>query len=135
MAAKLTTQAVQDVLLECLSDGSESVKVQGIIRHFSFSKVKLAEHADEIFALLLELPDDFMSSKGGGTSFLLACHDKHGNHWGEHPDMEALFCLGIAIDKVSFPMFRELWKLMPGGMPYLFVKDSDEDSQQDSRLL
>lgn len=132
MAAKLTSQAVNEILHKCFSDGSEGVDVDGIVSRFSFSKAKLAEHADEIYALLLELPEDFMSSKGGGTSFLMACHDKDGNHWGEHPDMEALVCLGIAINKVSFLMFREMWKLMPGGMPYLFVKDSHEDYQQSS---
>lgn len=125
MAAKLTAKAVHDIMMDCFADGSESIDVDGIVCRFSFSKAKLEEHRAEIYTLLLELPDDFMSSKGGGTSFLMACHDKHGNHWGEHRDMEALICLGIGIDKASFLMSREMWKLMPGGMPYLFVKDTD----------
>ena len=132
MAAKLTAQAVRDILHDCFADGSEAVDVDGIVSRFSFSKAKLAERADEIYALLLELPEDFLSSKGGGTSFLMACHDKDGNHWGEHQDMEALVCLGIAIRKASFLIPRAIRKHLPGGMPYLFVKDSHEDSQQSS---
>ena len=135
MAAKLTTQAVQDVLLECLSDGSESVKVQGIIGHFSFSKVKLEAHRQQVIELLYELPAQFQIAHGGGWSFLQAAYDKHGNHWAEHPTMEALFCLGIGLDVAGYVLPREAWSVFPGGMPYIYIKDCYENPQQDSRLL
>ena len=43
--------------------------------------------------------------------------------------MEALITLGIAAGLVNFLLPREMWKMMPGGMPYLFVKDTYENSQ------
>jgi hypothetical protein len=36
--------------------------------------------------------------------------------------MDQLFTLGIAIEKVSFQLPREMWNVLPGGMPYLVVK-------------
>ena len=58
---------------------------------------------------------------GGGWSFLQACVDKNGNHWGEHSNMEELFCLGIAIGKVESLLPRDMWKVLPGGVPYYVI--------------
>lgn len=72
--------------------------------------------------MLGELDDSFKVSGGGGMSFLQAGMDKHGNHWAEHPTMEALFCLGIGLDLVEWCVPRELWGMCPGGVPYVQVK-------------
>lgn len=130
MDAKLTTQAVRDLIQKCLSNEPERIEVNGIVSNFSFSKVKLEEHRGEILELLLELPEPFQVSKGGGWSFLQACFDKHGNHWAEHPTMDALFCLGQGAGLVDYLLPRKDWVLFPGGMPYLYIKDSHEDPQQ-----
>ena len=121
--AVLSTKAVNDLMMACLSDGSEEVIVDGIVAKFSFSQAALDEHASEIRDLLAELPANFMEKGGGGWSFLQSCMDKDGNHWGEHPMMEALMCLGIAIGKVQYLIPRAMWKVMPGSMPYFYVKE------------
>lgn len=128
--AALTAKAVNNLLQHCLSDGSEAVTVKGIMTEFSFSKAKLEEHRQEILDLLYELPDPFMMSEGGGWSFLQAALDKHHNHWGEHSDMESLFCLGMGLGVVDYVLPRAAWGMFPGGMPYLYIKDSHEDHQQ-----
>ena len=53
---------------------------------------------------------------------MAACNDKDGHQWtGLHLTMEKLFALGIGIERVKCLLPRELWKIMPGGMPYFMV--------------
>lgn len=130
MAAKLTAQAVKDLLNACSVPGDlHKQPFQGIITFYMLSPDAVKAHHQDIKELLLELPEQFLLSKGGGWSFLQAAFDKQGHHWGEHPDMEALITLGIAAGLVNFLLPREMWTMMPGGMPYLFVKDTYENSQ------
>lgn len=121
MLAKLTPEAVEDLMRECLSPG-DGKQVTGISRTFTFDETKIAENADLISELLHELPEEFMMSGGGGWSFLNACNDKHGRQWtGFHAVMEALFCLGIAASKAKWLLPRDMWSVLPGGMPYVGV--------------
>ena len=56
-------------------------------------------------------------------SFLDACMDKHGNQWTDfHQTMEQLVQLGIAIGEVEYCLPRDLWSALPGGVPFLVVK-------------
>lgn len=121
----LTSQAVRDLAVKCANVGEDgdAVKVDGILNAYLFSKRRLEENREAIIELLMELPESFRENEGGGWSFLMAAHDKHGNHWGEHQNMEQLFCLGMGIGKVEMPLPREYWSALPGGMPYLVIKD------------
>lgn len=123
---RLTSQAVDDLMRRCLwfagtqSDGM--INVEGIKANYAFSTSRIAEHADEIGALLAELPDEFHADKGGGWSFLNACNDRHDNQWtGLHSQMEKLFALGIAAGKARWSLPRELWSACRGEMPYVTV--------------
>lgn len=125
---KLTADNVQTVLKDCLFDhepGKEekatAPSAQGIIRTFLFDPKKLSSHKEDICSMLAELPDDFHESKGGGMSFLNACMTKTGEQWGEQPTVDLLFVLGMAIDKVKCCLPREMWQILPGGMPYYVV--------------
>ena len=75
----------------------------------------------EIIEILGMMPDAFKKSDGGGATFLNLCLDKDGNHWGEHPTIDQMIALGLAIGKVSFPMPREMWSSLPGGMPFVAI--------------
>jgi hypothetical protein len=130
----ISAEKIQEIFFKCLlteeeidKNGKpliEVIKVEGIINSFGFHPERVEEHKDEIISFLEELPDNFKSSKGGGWSFLNACMDKDGNQWGEHQNMEQLFSLGIAIGKAKFLMPREMWSVMPGGVPYLVYIDN-----------
>jgi hypothetical protein len=103
---------------------ADAVFVDGIITRFGFNAQRLEQHREEISAMLLNLPDPFMRSKGGGWSFLQACADRSGEQWtGLHQTMDQLFTLGIAIGKVAYLLPREMWSSLPGQMPYLVVED------------
>lgn len=132
--SKLSADRVQALVLECLFRDEELengkpknmedvVEGAGVLRRLGFNKSRVEQHREEIKAMLMELPDEFMASKGGGMTFLNMCTDKHGNHWAEHNTMDALICLGMAIDMVAFPLPREVWSVLPGGVPYVMVKD------------
>lgn len=127
---KLSSDRVRAVMTECLFEDSEivdgkppadAVLVSGIVSSYAFHPGRVEESRAAIAEMLGELPDEFMATGGGGMSFLNACMDRHGNHWAEHPTMGALFALGEAagLAKPIFP--REMWSILPGGMPYFVV--------------
>lgn len=122
----LTSESVKKIFMDCLfrkdEDTTNHVKAEGITRIVGFHPERLESHRAEIAALLDELPDAFKESSGGGMSFLNACNDKHGNQWtGLQLHMEQLFQLGIGIGKVKCPMPREMWPVLPGGVPYYTI--------------
>ena len=122
----LDPERVTPIFTDCLfrdgEDTSNHIKAEGIGRNVGFPPERLQNHKAEIEAMLDELPDEFKKSGGGGWSFLNACNDKHGNQWtGLHQRMEQLFQLGIGIGKAQYQMPREIWSVLPGGMPYLVV--------------
>lgn len=106
-----------------------AVLVEGVVTKFAFHPDRLKSHTKEIIDLLSELPDTFQAKGGGGWSFLNACEDKHGDQWGQHQDMEALFCLGIGIGKAQWLLPRDMWQMFPGGMPYVSI-DTLEDNKE-----
>ena len=67
-------------------------------------------------------PTFFDTSEGKGWSFLNFCQDGKGELWtGVHKICDCLICLGLAIGKVNFLLPRELWDVLPGGVPYLQI--------------
>ena len=124
----LTPHAVDSVFEKCVAVGTEPsntpiIVAAGIMGDAPFVTSKIDEHHGEIAALLEELPDTFKASGGGGMSFLNACEDRHGRLWtGVHGTMERLFMLGMAAGLVVCLMPRDMWSMLPGGMPYYMVK-------------
>ena len=115
MAASMT-QAERSVAEEMLDRGELHV-VEGITRRFALDPAKLEANRSSIRELLDQLDDRFKGPEGG-WSFLQACVDKNGRQWGEHPDMEALFVMGIGLGMVELCFPRDIWEALPGGMPY-----------------
>jgi len=116
----LTAERVENLFGECLAH--EGVAVEGIMCTTRFSPDAIGAHRAEITAMLAELPDEFRRSGGGGWTFLNACLDRHGVQWtGLHRVMEQLFMLGLAAGLVSELMPRDMWRVLPGGMPYYVV--------------
>lgn len=126
---KLDAKRVQELILDSLeprTDPDRTIIAEGVVHSYGFNADKIAKNKQEIIELLNELPDVFFENSGGGMSFIQACVDKHGNHWGEHHSMEELFCLGIAIGRVKETMPRKLRSVLPGGVPYYTIYHSDQ---------
>lgn len=122
----LQSARVTEIFMDSLSRENEDLNAQvvseGIQVKVGFHPGRLESHKAEVLSMLNELSDDFKVSGGGGMSFLNACMDKHGRQWtGMHQVMDQLFMLGIAYGAVKPLMPRELWRSMPGGMPYYQV--------------
>lgn len=125
-------EQVQKIFYECFllpaeisADGSTPlvpfIEVQGIRQRFGFHPDRVTKNAPAIKELLDRLPDAFSVTGGGGWSFLNACVTKDDMQWGEHQNMEQLLCLGLASGYATYVMPREMWKILPGGMPYFMT--------------
>jgi hypothetical protein len=120
---ELTTENVKTVFEKCITDSElGSLIIGGPVHQCMMSKEKLKEEEENIYSMLKQLPDDFMQNGGGGMSFLNACIRKDGVHWGEHINIEMLLILGFGINKASYCMPRDMWSILPGGMPYFVVR-------------
>ncbi len=124
---RLDPNRVKAVFEECHvpADTKDAVLVEGITGAEEFDFERLQANVEEIEQMLLELPDVYRESHGGGMSFTQACIDRHGNQWtGMQMVMNQLFMLGLAIGKVESLLPREMWDALPGGMPYYVIKDA-----------
>ena len=100
-----------------------AIIVRGVGPTFGLHPERVAKAKAEVAGLLLRLPADFQKTKGGGMSFLTACMDAGGRQWAEQPTVDQLLVLGLATDLVSFPLPRDMWSVLPGGMPYFMIDD------------
>lgn len=129
---ELTAERVNKLFHKCLFDASEigadgepkppAVTVEGITLTARLHKGRLEENKEEIAKLCDELPDAFRRDKGGGMSFLNMCQDKNGAQWTDlHKTMQELALLGMATGKMKALAPRDMWNMLPGGMPYFVV--------------
>ena len=114
---KLTRHNVEDTFVKCLRNSGPVT--EGIIKK-AYMQVD-DEQSDRIKGMLMQLDDKFRADGGSGASFLEMCINKDGEQWGEHTDMEKLTMLGIAAGYAKFCFGRELWPILPGGMPYIVL--------------
>ena len=129
MSQLLTALAVRELALDCLLAPDQVqvlVEVQSVRTRFGFARDRLDHNRARIQELLAQLPPEFRAmgsgpAARGGWTFLNACVRADGVHWGEHPDVELLLALGLAIGSVRWLLERELWDVLPGGMPYFYI--------------
>jgi len=122
----LTAEKVHTTFMNCLFNEGEPTdnhKIgEGVMMKVGFNPERLKENEPAITEMLNDLPDEFKKTGGGGMSFLNMCNDKEGNQWADlHKTMDELVALGNATGKLSFLMPKEMWNVLPGGMPYLVV--------------
>lgn len=119
---ELTAENVMETLSKCFFDDDDPkdnpILVEGVVRNFGFRPDRVEANRQDITDYLMQLPDTFRESVGGGWSFVEGCTDKDGRQWGDQIHAEALFAMGQAIKMVSLPVPKQLWKCLPGGVPY-----------------
>lgn len=123
---KLTAENVHKAFIDLLFKEGESTEKyilgEGCNLKVGFNPERLKSKESDISKMLDQLPDEFKKSGGGGMSFLNMCNDKEGNQWCDiHRTMDELLTMGIASQKVSFLAPREMWSVLPGGLPYVVV--------------
>ena len=117
------SEVVSKAFMECLfkkgEDTSNYVKVEGIMNNFGLHPQRLEERRELVIALLAELPAEFKE----GYTFLNICTNKNGELWtGDHRVCEQLIVMAIGLNLMSYCFPREMWAILPGGVPYLIVK-------------
>lgn len=117
------SELTQNVFRNCLfkegEDTTNLVKVEGITSMFGLHSKRLEEKRELVTALLAELPEKFKE----GYTFLNFCTTKEGEQWtGEHRVCEQLIVMAIGLELIEYCMPREMWAVLPGGVPYLIVK-------------
>lgn len=121
---RLDPEQVAATFAACESTDDDALEIDAIATSVRLSETECKRHGELILAMLLELPDEFRASAGGGWSFLNACMDRHGNQWtGLHARMAQLFALGMGAGLVECQLPRSVWDVLPGGMPYYVIKD------------
>lgn len=124
----LTSENVNEIFLKCLFDKGENHDKytigEGVKLKVGFHPGRLKENETKISEMLNELPSSFKKSGGGGWSFLNLVEDKNGKQWTDlHERADQLVALGTASGKMSYLMPRDMWRNLPGGMPYIVVND------------
>jgi len=131
---KLTSQRVDELYTTCLSQSEENtaVTIKGIILSATFSVANLNAVKEDIVELIMQLPEGaFKGSKDNGLSFLTLCHDKDEEQWTSfHACVERLMMLAMCIQRCVFLMPRNMWKVLPGGLPYLLFNTEDFTSNE-----
>ena len=117
--SELTSNAFMDCLLEEGEDTTNHVKVEGLTSMFGLHPQRLEEKRELVTALLAELPAEFKE----GWSFLNLCTTKDGEQWTDmHLVCEQLVVMAIGLGLMEYCMPREMWVILPGGVPYLMIK-------------
>lgn len=134
---ELTSDNVNSIFMDCLfeEDNEEnrkkSIVVEGIVSKFGLNPDAIKKHKKDIRSMLKQLPKEFQKNSGGGWSFLNACNREDGTQWtGFHIAMEQLVVLGIASGYVRYTLSREMWKILPGGVPYFCVIDNSIEKEK-----
>lgn len=117
------SELVSNSFMKCLfkkgEDTSNSVKVEGIMKNFGLHPQRLEEQRELVTAMLAELPVEFKDA----WTFLDICTNKNGELWtGEHSVCEQLIVMAIGLNLMDYCFPREMWAILPGGVPYLIVK-------------
>ena len=123
----LNPQNVERIVRHCLYKDEEiqdgdipdnAIVLEGVTRSFGFHPDRIEESREEIADMVSQLHDTFKE----GWSFLNGCLKKDEEQWtGEHRVVEELFCLGMATGNMEMLTPREIWKVLPGCMPYFRV--------------
>jgi len=109
-----------------------ATKGECIRASFGFHPERIESHRAEVIAMLRELDLNFYESKGGGWSFLNLPFDKNGNQWGEQSNADMLLLISNALGLMKIQMPREMWKLCPGGVPYVVVFDKKLEANNEN---
>lgn len=117
--SELTRKAFMDCLFKEGEDTTNHVEVEGITNLFRLHPQRLEEKRELVTALLAKLPSEFKE----GYTFLNFCTTKDGEQWtGDHRICEELVVMSIGLNLMAYFFPKEVWKFLPGKVPYLIIK-------------
>lgn len=94
------------------------IHVEGIHHSANLRTKRIEENYDDITLYLSQLPDKFKK----GWTFLEFGVNKKGDKWTSHFETaEKLLLLGIAAGRVEYINTRNVWEILPSGLPYVKI--------------
>ena len=98
----------------------------GIVFRTGLNPDKIEQHRNEIYEMLKQLPTAFWDSPtgGGGYTFLALSIDKDGKQWGGQQHADMLMTLGLAAGYIQYLFPIEMWRELPGGVPYIVIHET-----------
>lgn len=122
---------INKILISCLYTNEElgalptmnktppgMIPARGVMLSVGFNPTMIDLRRNRIHEILTEINPSFKE----GISFMDLPFDKDKNQWGEQRNADQLLVLGIAIGELKILMPREMWPMLPGGMPILQYK-------------
>lgn len=114
-----------------------TIFAEGVMNRFAFHRERLEAHREEVKSMLEQLSDDFFVQKGGGMSLMQMPFTKDGQQYGEQRDADILYVLGNALGYCKWVLPRQMWSMLPGGMPYIQInleglKEDDGGREEDA---
>lgn len=120
---QLTANNVNQIFMTCLfaenEDTTNHVVGSGVVNNVEFHPKRLEDARGDVIEMVKCLPAVFINN---GMSFLGMNETADGVHWGEHRTMNELLCLADALGILEYPIPREMWGFLPGGVPYVNFK-------------
>lgn len=143
---ELTPKKVEELFFSCMYKEEELpdvgepegyVGVEGITMRIGFHPERIEAARPTVLKMLEEVPHQFFEGggeEGGGWSFLQLCMREDGTQWtGMHETMEQFVVLAKALGLAEFPLPRDMWMVLPGGVPYItFRKEPKEEESEPS---
>lgn len=122
---------VMQVLSACAAEpaSADATTIEGVINTFALSRAELEKHRLAVRGWIDQLVPEFMEGHGGGWTFLNLCDCRDGQWTGFHRDQEALFVLAKGLGLADFLMPRDLWSVLPGGMPYVVFRTEPQPAR------
>ena len=98
----------------------DALRIEGVVRDFALHPGRVEEKRADVLTLFATMLGDAAESYhrkgGGGQSFL-----DFGGRVGSHQEAESLLVIGIALGIAGYCAPKELWRILPGGLPYVWV--------------
>lgn len=120
---QLTADNVRRIFMSCLfqegEDTTDHVVGSGVMTKVGFNPQRIEAARNDVIEMVKCLPEVFINN---GMSFLQMHETAAGDHWGEHRSIDELLCLADALGVLEYPFPREMWGILPGGVPYVNFK-------------
>lgn len=102
-----------------------ALKVDAVaLRDIKFSSERILEIRKNLKDMLDNLPVGFKQYRGGGLSVASLKFDKNFNIWSAHTGVhDELIALSIASGYMRFVAERGTWPLLPGGVPFVVIRE------------
>lgn len=129
---KLNTANVSKIFKSCLFKDDELneenmptspvVKVEAVASTFGFHQERLGAIKPKVMELLSQMPEAFFKDIGQGDTFLNGLVNDKNIPWSTNQsDLDMLLALGLGTELITYSMPRDMWPILPSGLPYFTI--------------